>query len=69
MVNFKIVHQASWPTSSRHVRLSVAGLVEATNDNDLNDESNSMSIKTEIMSLRLDVKVIFNLRARIMCLA
>jgi hypothetical protein len=69
MVNFEIVHQACWPTLSRHARLSAACLVEATSDNDLNDDSNSMSIKTEIMSLRLDVNVIFNLQVRIMCLA
>ena len=35
------------------MRLSAACLVGATNDNNLNDRSNSMSIKTEIISLRL----------------
>ncbi len=53
------MHQACWPTSSSNARLSAACLVEATSDNNLNDGSNSMSIKTEIMSLGLDVKVIF----------
>jgi hypothetical protein len=47
------MHQACWPTSSRHARLSSVCLVGATSDNHLSDGSNSMSIKTEIMSLRL----------------
>ncbi len=47
------LHQACWPTSSRHARLSAACLVGATNDNNLSDGSKSMSIKTEIISLRL----------------
>ncbi len=47
------MHQACWPTSSRHVRLSAVCLVWATSDNDLSDGSNSMSIKNEIISLRL----------------
>jgi hypothetical protein len=34
----------------------------------LNDGSNSMSINTEIVSLRIDVKVIFSLQARNMCI-
>ncbi len=51
-------------TSSRHARLSAACLVGATSDNNLNDRSNSMSIKTEIMSLRLAEEMIFGLRAR-----
>ncbi len=63
-MNFEIVHQACWPTSSRHARLSAACLVGATRDNDLNGGSNSMSMKTEIMSLRLAEEMIFSLRAR-----
>ena len=43
-MNFEIVHEACWPTSSRHVRLSAACLVKATGDNNLKDESTSMSI-------------------------
>jgi hypothetical protein len=58
------LHQACWPTSSRHARLSAACLVGATSDDNLSDGSNSMSIKTEIMSLGLDVKVIFCPQAR-----
>ena len=46
------------------MRLSAACLVEATSDNGLNDESNSTSIKTEIMSLRLADEMIFSLRTR-----
>jgi hypothetical protein len=61
---FTKLHQACWPTSSRHARLSAACLFEATSDNNLNDGSNSMSIKTEIMSLRLAEEMIFSLRAR-----
>ncbi len=51
-------------TSSRHMRLSAACLVGATSDNNLSDRSNSMSIKTEIMSLRLAEEMIFGLRVR-----
>ncbi len=58
------VHQVCWPTSSRHARLSAACLVGATSDNNLNDGSNGLSIKTEIMSLRLAEEMIFGLRAR-----
>ncbi len=58
------MHKACWPTSSRHARLSAACLVGATSDNDLSDGSNSMSIKTEIMSLRLTEEMIFGLRTR-----
>ncbi len=58
------MHQACWPTSSSHARLSAVCLVKTTHDNDLNDESNSMSIKTEIMSLRLSEEMIFSLRSR-----
>ncbi len=58
------LQQACWPTLSRHARLSAACLFRATSDNDLSDGSNSMSIKTEIMSLGLDVKVIFCPQAR-----
>ncbi len=39
-------------------------LVGATSENDLNDGSNSMSVKAEIMSLRLAEEMIFSLRAR-----
>ncbi len=46
------------------MRLSAACLVGATSDNNLNDRSNSMSIKTEIMSLRLAEEMIFGLLAR-----
>jgi hypothetical protein len=50
-----------------YARLSAACLVEATSDNDLKSESTSMSnTKKEIMSLRLDVGMIFSLHARIM---
>ncbi len=49
----RALHQAYWPTSSRHERLSAACLVGATSDTDLSNRSNSMSIKTEITSLRL----------------
>jgi hypothetical protein len=59
-----ILHQACWPTSSRHARLSTACLFGATSDNNLNDGSNSMSMKTEIMSLRLAEEMIFSLCAR-----
>ncbi len=51
-------------TSSRHARLSAACLVGATSDNNLNDRSNSMSIKTEIIILRLSEEMIFSLCAR-----
>jgi hypothetical protein len=43
-LSLRVVHWACWPTSSRHARLSAACLVEATSDNNLKDESNSMSI-------------------------
>ncbi len=59
------LHSACWPTSSRHVRLSAACLVEATSINNLKGESTSMRItKKEIMSLRLADEMIFSLRAR-----
>ncbi len=58
------MHKACWPTSSRHARLSAACLVKATSDNNLNDESNIITIKTEIMSLRLADEMIFSLHAR-----
>jgi hypothetical protein len=63
-MNFEIVHQACWPTSSRHARLSAACLVGATSDNNLSDERYSMSIKTEIMSLCLAEEMIFGLCVR-----
>ncbi len=50
---FKRIAPGLLATSSRHARLSAVCLVGATSDNNLNDRSNSMSIKTEIMSLRL----------------
>ncbi len=44
--------------------------IEATNDYDLNWKSNTMcNTKEEIISLRLDVKVIFSLQGRNMCIA
>jgi hypothetical protein len=47
------------------MRLSVACLVEATSDNDLKSESNTMcNTKKEFMSLRLVDEMIFSLRAR-----
>jgi hypothetical protein len=59
LANLKTVRKVKW-----------ACCVKATSNNNLVKESNSMcNTKEEIMSLRLDVGMIFSLRARSMCIA